>query len=142
MSHAHVAEGFDPNTGSKQWRILPAWGLDYDYVFTEKWALGLHSDVVVETYDVETADGKVLKRTRPLASALLGTYKLNQHLALQLGLGGEFAKEETFALTRVGIEYGWELPGAFELSGVFNYDFKWNAYDTFLIGIGVAKLIR
>ncbi len=142
MGHAHVSKGINILSGDREWQALPAWGLDYDYVLNSKWAIGIHNDIIVESFEVESNGGKVLKRTRPVASAILGTYKLSEHFAAQLGLGGEFATEENFALTRIGIEYGYELPRGYEISGVLNYDIKWNAYDTYLIGIGIAKTIH
>jgi len=54
-------------------------------------------------------------------------------------MGGEFAKEENFMLTRAGVEYGVEIRNGWEVSGNLGYDFKWNAYDTWTIGIGIAK---
>jgi hypothetical protein len=142
LAHANLADGINPSTGKREWLALPAWCFDYDFSPSEKWSIGLHNDIIIETFEVESNDSKTIKRTRPVSSSIVGTYKFDEHLALQLGMGGEFAKEENFVLTRIGIEYGWALPKNFEVSGIFNYDIKWNAYDTYVIGIGVAKIIR
>ncbi|URM38914.1 hypothetical protein [Flavobacterium anhuiense] len=69
----------------------------------------------------------------------MGIYKPNEHWSFLLGFGGEFAKEEDFFLTRAGIEYGYELPKGWEIFGTASYDFKWNAYDSWGIGLGIAK---
>lgn len=69
----------------------------------------------------------------------MGIYKLNEHWSFLLGMGGEFAREEDFLLTRAGAEYGYELPKGWEVFGTFSYDFKWNAYDSWGIGLGIAK---
>ncbi len=142
LGHAHLSEGINDITGKKEWRVLPAWGLDYDFILNSKWGIGIHNDIIVESFEVESHQGTVLKRTTPVATAILGTYSISEHFAAQLGFGGEFAKEQNFALTRIGIEYGYELPNDFEISAVLNYDIKWNAYDTYLIGIGIAKMIH
>ena len=74
-----------------------------------------------------------------MASALVVGFKAGTHFTYQFGLGGEFAKEENFFLTRTGVEYGLELPNEWEFIANFIYDIKWNAYDSFVMGIGVSK---
>ena len=66
-------------------------------------------------------------------------HKPNENWSFLLGFEAEFAKEENFFLTRVGVEYGYELPKKWEIFGTFSYDFKWNAYDSWGIGLGIAK---
>lgn len=143
ISHAQVFEGRDAE-GKKKTLSMPSWGLDYTYCFHSKWAIGLHTDIIVEKFEVEKhlesgGEGEVLERSYPIAPALMGIYKPSEHWSFLLGLGGEFAKEENFALTRAGIEYGSELPKGWEVFGSLAYDFKWNAYDTWTVGIGIAK---
>lgn len=143
LSHAHVFEGRNQD-GKKEVLSLPAWGIDYTYHFSPKWALGLHTDFIIEKFAVEKnldsgEEKQTIERSYPIAPALMGIYKLNEHWSILLGMGGEFAKEEDFLLTRAGVEYGYELPKGWEVLGGLSYDFKWNAYDTWTIGIGIAK---
>jgi hypothetical protein len=143
ISHAQVFEGRDIE-GNKKVLSLPSWGIDYTYRFHPKWAIGLHTDIIVEKFEVEKhlesgGEGEVLERSYPVAPAFMGIYKATEHWSFLLGIGGEFAKEENFALTRAGIEYGSKLPKGWEVFGALNYDFKWTAYDTWTIGIGIAK---
>lgn len=143
INHVHVFEGRNEE-GNREVLSLPAWGIDYTYQFHEKWALGLHTDFVIEKYKVEKVYGKeenkeTIERSYPIAPALMGIYKPNENWSFLLGFGGEFAKEENFFLTRAGVEYGYELPKKWEIFGTFTYDFKWNAYDSWGIGLGIAK---
>lgn len=143
INHAHVFEGRD-DVGNRETLTLPAWGIDYTYQFHEKWAVGLHTDFIMEKYKVEKVyaneeNKETVERSYPIAPALMGIYKPNEHWSFLLGFGGEFAKEEDFFLTRAGAEYGYELPKGWEVFGVFSYDFKWNAYDSWGIGLGIAK---
>ncbi len=143
LSHAQVFEGRDAE-GKKKTLSLPSWGIDYTYQFHSKWAIGLHTDIIVEKFEVEKhlesgGEGEVLERSYPIAPALMGIYKPTEHWGFLLGMGGEFAKEENFLLTRAGVEYSSELPKGWEVFGSLGYDFKWNAYDTWVIGIGIAK---
>lgn len=143
ISHAHVFEGRNEE-GNREVLSLPAWGIDYTYHLSSHWAVGLHTDIIIEKFKVEKnlesrEEKETVERSYPIAPALMGIYKLDDHWSFLLGMGGEFAKEENFFLTRAGIEYGYELPKGWEVLGNLGYDFKWNAYDTWTIGIGIAK---
>ncbi len=143
INHVHVFEGRD-DEGNRETLTLPAWGIDYTYQFHEKWAIGLHTDFIVEKFKVEKVYAsedkqETVERSYPIAPALMGIYKPNEHWSFLLGFGGEFAKEEDFFLTRAGVEYGYELPKGWEIFGTASYDFKWNAYDSWGIGLGIVK---
>lgn len=143
INHVHVFEGRDDD-GNREVLTLPAWGIDYTYHLSKKWAIGLHTDFIIEKFKVEknlqSGDEKeTVERSYPIAPALMGIYKLNDHWSFLLGMGGEFAKEEDYLLTRAGVEYGYELPKGWEIFGTFSYDIKWNAYDSWGIGLGIAK---
>lgn len=143
INHVHVFEGRD-DQGNREALNLPSWGLDYNFKFHEKWAIGLHTDFIIEKFKVEknleNGDGKeTVERSYPIAPALMGIYKPNEHWSFLLGFGGEFAKEDNYFLTRAGAEYAYELPKSWEIFGNLSYDFKWNAYDSWGIGLGIAK---
>ena len=144
IGHEHVFNGRDAN-GDPQILILPFWGLDYNFQFAPKFMIGLHTDMVLESFEVEkNLEGgteEVVERTRPVAPAVLLFYKPTEHWSLGLGVGGEFAKEEDYFLTRLGIEYGSEIRNGWEVFGGLQYDFRWQAYDTWTIGLGVGKEI-
>ena len=82
---------------------------------------------------------KTIARTKPFAAVPVGVFKPKEHSSFIAGMGAEFAKEGNFALTRLGYEYGWELLNHWELSAALTYDIKWNAYNTWTIGLGVSK---
>jgi hypothetical protein len=138
INHAHVLNGRD-ESGNRKALGLPAWAIDYNYHFSPKWAIGLHTDIILENFLVEKYDGQKIERSHPIAPALMGIFKPNVHWSLLAGMGGEFAKEESFFLTRLGVEYGAEIRNGWEVFGTLSYDIKWNGYDTWLIGIGISK---
>lgn len=138
INHVHVFEG------KNEVLTLPAWGVDYTYVFHPKWAVGLHNDFIIENFKVEkTLEGGEGKETveisYPIAPALMGIYKPGEHWSFLLGMGGEFTKEENYFLTRIATEYGYELPNDWEIFGTLSYDIKWNFYDSWGLGLGIAK---
>lgn len=127
------------NQGEKVWTILPSWGIDYDYRLDEKWSVGLHTDWVVESFEYEH-NAIVFERTRPFAAVIVGSRKFGDHLTLVLGGGVELAPEENLNIVRLGLDYSWELPNEWELGASVMSDFKLDAYNSWVLGLGVAKL--
>lgn len=143
LSHANVYQGI--KDGDTKWLSLPSWGLDYDYRLSDRWAIGLHTDIIVESFEVKTNlsnEEETIKRSSPIAPALVGIFKATKHSSFLFGMGAEFAKEENLFLSRAGYEWGTEIKGDWELGFSLCYDFRWDAYDSFLIGIGISKIIH
>jgi|GEM_PF-342810 len=141
IGHEHLFHGMDADGNSKT-LVLPYWGFDYNFRFARKWALGIHMDLVNEEFQAEKnleSSSETVDRTRPFAPALMGFYKPGRHWSFGIGMGGEFSKEENFLLNRAAIEYGVEIRQGWEVSGVLQYDIRWKAYDTWTIGLGIAK---
>ena len=71
INHVHVFEGRD-DEGNREVLSLPAWGIDYTFQFHEKWAVGLHTDFVIEKFKVEKVyandeDKETVERSYPVA---------------------------------------------------------------------------
>jgi hypothetical protein len=141
LSHTIVKDGI--KDGKTQWVSFPSYALDYNFVFSPKWKIGLHNDVIFEDFIIEKKSGnaktEVLERSEPFTTVLVGGFKPAKHFTFEVGMGYEFAKEEDLFLTRLGTEYAVELPKEWELVINVIYDLKWNAYDSFTIGIGLSK---
>jgi len=105
MGHTNSDQGFQD--GKRKWLVLPSWALDYDYQFSRKWSIGLHNDIILETFKVEDHEGhsQEIERTRSVASIAVAKFKPGEHFYFELGAGGEFAKEGNYFLNRQGIEY-------------------------------------
>jgi hypothetical protein len=146
LAHTAVSQGINVN-GDRTWLMLPSWGLNYNFWLSSKWAIGLHTDLISETYLVtenhnEGEEEPVVERTRPIAPAVMATYRPHEHLAFTLGAGQEFAQEGNLPLARAGVEYTIHLGGPWETSGSFAYDFRFNAYDSYTLGIGITRTFR
>ncbi len=139
ISHTQIAEGVE--NGEKKWISLPSWGIDYNYEISERWAIGLHNDIVVESFVVEHNDGTEIERSSPFASAVVGMFKPIKNFSLVLGAGGEFSKEENLFLIRAGIEYGYLIHNNWELIANITNDLKINTYNSWSIGFGIARKI-
>lgn len=144
IGHEHVFNGVNAE-GKKEVLALPFWGLDYNYRISPKFALALHTDFILESFEVEKhldgEDETIVERTRPFAPAVMGFYKPAKHWNFGLGMGGEFSKEENYVLTRAAVEYGVEIRHGWELAGSIQYDFRWKAYDTWTVGLGILKAL-
>jgi hypothetical protein len=141
-----VSQGANAD-GDLTWVALPSWGLNYNFWVTPKWAVGLHTDLINETFKVEEnlseeETAPTVERTRPIAPAVMVSWRPRKHLAMLLGAGQEFAKEGNLALMRAGVEYTIHIGGLWETSGSFAYDFRFNAYDSYTFGIGVTRTFR
>ncbi|MGX5818640.1 hypothetical protein ACWKWU_10610 [Chitinophaga lutea] len=141
IGHEHSFHGVDADGGSKT-LILPYWGLDYNFQFARKFALGLHVDFIPQSFEVEKnieGDDESVERKRPVAPALMGFFKPTERWSFGLGMGAELEKEESFVLNRAAVEYGVEIRKGWEVFGAIQYDIRWKAYDTWTIGLGIGK---
>ncbi len=141
LSHTHINNGVKDGETVK-WEALPSFALNYNFNITDKWAIGIHNDIIIEEFEVESKDEnkQTTKRTRPVASAIMVSYKAYKHLVLMTGGGMEFSKEEDFGLVRLGLEFPFEIPGEWEIFGALTWDININAYNSVNMGIGITKL--
>ncbi len=136
LSHTMIKDGI--RDGKNEWIAFPSFAFDYNFVFSHKWKIGLHNDLIFEDFIVKT-DNKELERSEPISSVVVGGFKPGKQFTFESGLGYEFSKEDNLFLTRIGTEYSIELPKEWELIVNLVYDVKWDAYDSFSFGVGVSK---
>ena len=117
-------------------------GDDYDYRLNEDWSLGVHTDIIVENFQYESPEDIIKKRTSPLALVLSAGRKVGEHLTILVGGGTELAKEENLALVRLGVDYGWEVGEDWEVAVNYMIDFKIDAYNTGVFGVGIARTFQ
>lgn len=141
MAHYMFPHLVETETGKKN-DLVPAWGIDYDYWFHPKWAIGIHNDIILQKYKIERKnDATELSRSFPFSTSLVGIYKPGKHLAIISGIGREFEKDEALNLWNLALEYGFELPQNWEVSVNLVYEDKFHAYDSWIFGIGVSKSV-
>ncbi|QCK16588.1 hypothetical protein [Mangrovivirga cuniculi] len=143
LGHTHVSRG--RNMDGIKWLALPSFALIYDYHFNQRWSLGIHVDIIVENFEVETNlrsdnENEIIKRNRPIAPALMATYKFTNHSSLVFGGGFEYAPEETLSIFRVGYEWSTHLNEKWELAIPFTYDFRIDAYDSWTLSLIIARM--
>ena len=139
LGHTHISAGIDSD-GDRKWLILPSWGLNYNYHINEQWQLGVHTDMIIEEFEVENTR-ITSERSRPFALALMGGYKTRSPFTFLVGGGVEFEKEENLEFLRFAVEPAWHFgEGNWEVSAILEYDVKFENYNSWILGIGIARL--
>ena len=140
VGHTHISTGLDLED-RRRWISLASHVLNYNYRFNEKWSLGLHTDIIIEEFRVEhSTDEVVFERTNPVTISLMAGYRFWGPFVGLLGGGMEFAPEENLGLMRVGVEPGWHFgDGKWEVSIAGVYEFKIDAYNSWLFAIGISR---
>jgi hypothetical protein len=122
---------------------LASWSLDYDYGLSLHWGVGLQLEWLLQSFVIEGKDGAAdIERAYPLSIVPAGLYHLDEHWTLIGGVGGEVSEGEFLALTRLGIEWGWEVSPQWEFGAALVWDDKWNYYNSYGIAFTVSRLWR
>ena len=138
IGHTFVPNG-EPDVGRSGTVIVPSWGLDYEYWFNHKWAIGFHSDLELISYVVDNQERQELERERPVILSLVGLFKPVHQLVVYIGPGIELEKNENFFVFRLGVEYEFEIGHHWDLSPGFFYDNKEGIFDSWSLGLAVAR---
>jgi len=141
IGHTTIGEGI--SNGRKRNLILPSWGLNYDYHLNDRWAIGLHTDIIIEEFEVEIEGNDnvlvTIERSRPVSMAVTASHRVSKYLILSAGAGRELAPEENFTIFRFGAEPFFKLPNEFELVATIAFDVRVDAYNAFNFALGIAK---
>jgi len=138
ISHTQIAETVE---GERKKNIsVPSWGIDYNFEISERWAIGLHNDIIIESFIIENNEGTEIERSSPFATAVVGMFKPIKNFSLVLGAGGEFSKEENLFLIKAGVEYSHLiLQDNWEIIASFSNDIKIDAYNSWSLGFGIGR---
>jgi hypothetical protein len=138
LGHTHLSQG--EIEGSTVWLPIASWTLNYDYWLSDKWAIGLQNDLILETFIVKHDGDQELERKNPWAMVPVAIYKFGNHFSAIGGVGAEFSEGHTLALTRIGFEYGWHLPNHFEAGIAAVWDNKWGYYNSWGLAFTFSKI--
>lgn len=139
LGHTHIAKGKDIE-GEKVWLLEPSWSFNYDYRISNKWAVGLQTDLVLEKFIVEDEEGGDIEREKPWAVIPVAMFKPFKHFSFIAGTGIEFEKKENMWLTRLGVEFGAELPKGWEAGIALVWDDKWGNYNSWALEFSFSKI--
>lgn len=136
ISHTFIP--VDTSEGDKT-VIVPTIGLDLEYWFNEKWGIGFHNDLELETFEIEKEHEIFIEKEMPLVLTLDALYKFKENWVLVVGAGTELEKNENLFVMRVGLEYEVEFGKHWDVSPTVIYDLRSNNSSTWGIGIGIGK---
>lgn len=118
---------------------VPTWGILYDFEISERFALGVHADIFLQSFKIEEKDGEIITRDYPIAVALVGNYNVFNRLWLSLGGGVEFERERNLGILTVGLEYIIPIHEQWKLTPSLSYDAKLEGYQNWILGLAVAR---
>ena len=85
LCHTHVSRG--KIDGDTKWLALASWSFNYDYLLSKKFAIGLQSDLILETFIIENSSNEFIERKYPFTLVPVAVYKTGKHFSL---LGGGY----------------------------------------------------
>lgn len=134
-----ISHTFIPSVVEGDRFAIPSYGLDLEYWINDRVGIGLHNDIELESFVIESNDHEQIVREYPVVSTLDLLIKPWKGLAFQVGPGIEMDKHGSYYLMRVGVEYEVELWHHWDLYPTFFYDTRTDGYSTFSFGLGVGK---
>lgn len=138
LGHTHISEG--KVDGKTEWLSIASWSVNYDYWLSDKWAIGLQNDLVLETFIIEDHEQELIERSYPWTMVPVAIFKPGKHLSIIGGAGAEFSKGRTLGLTRLGVEYGFHLPGNWEVGAAMVWDGKWSYYNSWGLAFTFSRI--
>ncbi|KPE52552.1 hypothetical protein CMU34_10890 [Elizabethkingia anophelis] len=143
MGHAFIKNRIDSENKISS---AAAFGINANYWVSDKWAVGVHSDLVFENFIIEekkpNEEHRFLEREYPVSVNAVATYKPIHSLGILAGIGREFSKEKNLTMFVAGAEYMFNIPNNWKLGVSAMYEAKRHAYNTFVVGFGITKLIH
>lgn len=126
-------------SGSRKNLLVPTWGLSYEFSFSERFMIGLKSEIEASNYIITDENDSELEREFPVSLCLYAGYKIYKGLTLFAGPGVEFEQDENLSLVQFGALYDIELPGGWALAPEFSYELKGGHTSAYSIYLGVGK---
>lgn len=138
LGHTSISKG--QVQGKTQWLATASWSLNYDYWLSNKWAIGLQNDIILESFVIEDHHEELIERSYPLSVIPVAIYKPGKHFSFIGGVGAEFSAGHNLTVTRLGMEYGFHLPKNWEVGAALVWDNKWNYYNSWGIAFTASKI--
>jgi hypothetical protein len=133
-----VPEVLDPESGREQTVVAAAWGLDYEYWLTRRFALATYNEVEFVNFVVEDRAGEALRRQDVYVLSAVGVFAPVRRWTLIAGVGVEIDQSRNLRVGRFGAEHVVLEDGTREVSLALGYVRK-EIYDVFSFGVSVGR---
>lgn len=135
--------GFIPDVideeGEKLNRVIPVFGVDYEYWFNHKFGVGLHTDLELSSYTVVNDDQEHIARHYAFVISAVFLYEPLHNWALFAGPGRELEHDHSVNLFRIGTDYTKTFQDNWGVGIVLLHDFKEELVNSTTLGIVVSK---
>lgn len=142
LAHVHVPSG-QRESERTEWLTVAGWGFNYNYWLTSRLAIGVHTDLTIESLvvvaDGDESDEGVIRRSRPVAPAVMLSWKPANAWTVSAGAGREFDPEGNLNLFRVGAEFGHPLSEGWEATAGGSLDIRPSAHGTLMFSLGLSR---
>ena len=115
-----------------------ALAFNFDYRLGQRWAAGLHSDVLFETR-LESSSPPA-ESEYPLTARFISSYYPVKHLSFVFGLGDEITHHQNYILAALGADYGFRLKHGWELGAQLLYDLKFHSSNDCILSLAVGRV--
>ena len=133
-----LIQGAINEEGKDKVEVIPIIGLDYEYWFNHKFALGLQNDLELASYKVEKDHQEYLERESAFVTALVFLYEPLNGWALFAGPGYEFERNHSFGVFKIGTDVGKTFEGGWSAGITVAYDIK-EVNSSLSFGLTVGK---
>ena len=90
LGHVFIPKALNLAEGQGRGVALPVWSIGYNYHLHEKWVIGLHTDITVQSFEVERGSKEAqLDRSYPIAPTLMVGHRVLEHGTILVGGGYE-----------------------------------------------------
>ena len=137
MGHSHIPTATEIE-GENSVALVPSWGLSYTYRFSERFSIGLKSDLEISKYTIEDSEGEELDRENPFSLALSIEYKFYKGLGAFIAPGIEFEDSEDLFISLIGVFYEVEINETWDLTPELIYELKGGHTGAVIFGLGVG----
>ncbi|WP_372756771.1 hypothetical protein [Mariniflexile sp.] len=123
---------------SESAQLIPTNGLDIQYNFNHKFFAKWTNELEFLTYNLKNEDGEERIRENAFLSTVTLGYEFYDKFAIIAGVGYEFEKSKDLFVTRVGLEYSFNIGGNWELSPELLYDIKEDSHTAVTWGLAIG----
>ena len=138
-----IGHGFVPSgvqvSGANEFVSIPIWGLDYEFIFSERFALGLMNDLEVSNYIITDEEGTEIEREYPLSSSIYFQYNPLKGLGFFVGPGIEIEKNENLFIATIGGSYEVQIAETWDLAPEISYVLKGGHTGAITFSLCVGK---